>query len=598
MNARKFIISSLLAMTAVAATAENIHIHVTPAGITPHQALREGREMRRLRQVGATDTLFLDFADGIYRLDETLFIRPEDSGTPTSPTILRAIHSGKAILSGGREMTADRMGEGIATFQPTVNRRNITVRQLWSEDAKVPHASLVPLDSMLTMLDFDRENREICIPATDFTPFLSSSDGSKADPIDGLEMLVHQRWALAILRVKDYRVTGDTVRLSFFDPESRLEFEHPWPQPVIREDRGDGILVSSSYNLLGGAAVAKPGTWYQDLQTGTITYYLPAASRPSLSTAQYTHLTFPVLSQLVEVSGSLERPVHDVLFQGLSFQHAAWTRPSEKGHVTLQGGMYLLDAYKLQIPGLPEKEYLENQAWIERPEAAVTVRGGQRINFHLCEFLHLGATGLDFVWADSCCQVTRCHFEDIGGTALALGAFPDRGFETHVPFRPVNLHELCSDFNISYNNIINATNEDWGCVGIGAGYVADVTIDHNNLSDLNYSGICVGWGWTPLNSGMRNNHITNNKVSRFGKMLYDTGGIYTLSYQPGSSIENNYLFDLCPPRYATNLRGFYIYLDEATDGFIIRNNYCPQPLFGDNRPGPDVHWENNGPVSK
>ena len=34
-------------------------------------------------------------------------------------------------------------------------------------------------------------------------------------------------------------------------------------------------------------------------------------------------------------------------------------RPSYQGHVTLQGGFPLLDAYKLQEPGLPEKAELE-----------------------------------------------------------------------------------------------------------------------------------------------------------------------------------------------------------------------------------------------
>ena len=64
---------------------------------------------------------------------------------------------------------------------------------------------------------------------------------------------------------------------------------------------------------------------------------------------------------------------------------------------------------------------------------------------------------------------------------------------------------------------------------------------------------------------------------------------------PGSTIEDNIIDEIYPPKYATNLRGFYIYLDEATDGVTIRNNWCPEERFGDNRPGPDVHWINNGP---
>ena len=558
--------------------------------------------MRRLHQVGEGDTIFIHLEAGTYYLGETLLLRPEDSGTPTSPTIIVGNSYGqRSVLSGGMPLNfAENAENGIMRSMPIVGRRKIDVRQLWKGHHKLPHASLVPLDSMVQMVDFRKNEREIWIPRDAFEPVFAS--GSK-DEVMNLEMIVHQRWAIAILRVKDYKVDGDVVKLTFLEPESRLEFEHPWPQPVVDEDRGDGVRVTSSFNLLGGACFLKPGTWYQDNLSGDIIYQ-PAKTmsyKDSLLTigpeGEELPVVAPVLETLIEVSGSLERRVHDITFQNVSFQHAAWTRPSRQGHVTLQGGMYLLDAYKLDVPGLPEKEYLENQAWIERPEAAVTVRGGVRINFEGCEFAHLGATGLDYVWADSACVVRACHFYDIGGTALALGAFPDRGFETHVPFRPVNMQELCSDFKIADNVIENVTKEDWGCVGIGAGYVADCYITGNVVRNVNYSGICVGWGWTPHDSGMRNNHITGNQVSRFAKMLYDAGGIYTLSYMPGSTIEDNVIKEIGTPKYATNLRGFYIYLDEATDGVTIRNNWCPDERFGDNRPGPDVHWIGNGPTA-
>lgn len=614
MKAVLLVLSALVLGLSATLQAQNSHLYCSPQGVTPHAALRQAREMRRLHQVGPNDTLFIHFADGVYRLGETLLIRPEDSGTPTSPTVFMADHAGKAVFSGGEELQMavySRQPDRITCRPLQESRSPLVVRQLWQGDHKVPHASLVPLDSMLTMVDFRKEEREIWVKTSDIAPLFNLFPDLPQTTIlareaHNLEMIVHQRWATALLRVKRVWVDGEVTKFTFCEPESRLEFEHPWPQPIINEDRGDGQLVSSSYNLLTGEAMHQPGTWYQDTQSGLVTYFPKSGEEVRIcnydgcGTVEMKGEPFivPVLETLVEVSGSLERPVHDVLFQGISFQHAAWRRPSELGHVTLQGGMYLLDAYKLQIPGLPEKEYLENQAWIARPESAVSVRGGVRIDFNQCDFRHLGATGLDYVWADSACVVRGCHFEDIGGTALALGAFPDRGFETHVPFRPVNMRELCSDFVIADNVITNATNEDWGCVGIGAGYVANCIIEDNEVSEVNYSGICVGWGWTPLDSGMKNNHIRRNHVHHFAKMLYDAGGIYTLSYQPGSSIEDNVIDAIYPPKYATNLRGFYIYLDEATDGFTICNNWCPEEKFGDNRPGPDVHWIGNGPKAK
>ena len=198
-------------------------------------------------------------------------------------------------------------------------------------------------------------------------------------------------------------------------------------------------------------------------------------------------------------------------------------------------------------------------------------------------------------WAVTASSVEDCQFTDIGGTALLVGAFPDGGFETHVPFIPVDVRELCSHITIRNNFISNVTNEDWGCVGIGAGYVRNMDISHNEVCHLNYSGICVGWGWTSLESGMCNNRIEANYVHHFARRLYDAGGLYTLSNQPGSVMRNNRIEHLIEAPYATNDRAFYIYLDEATDGYTMENNWCPTERFDSNRPGKKNVWKNNGP---
>ena len=118
------------------------------------------------------------------------------------------------------------------------------------------------------------------------------------------------------------------------------------------------------------------------------------------------------------------------------------------------------------------------------------------------------------------------------------------------------------------------------------------------MCDVNYSGICVGWGWTALKSGMHDNRIEGNYVHRYAKQLYDAGGIYTLSNQPGSFIINNRIEAPTKAPYATNDRGFCIYFDEATDGFTVEHNQMPTESFGYNQPGPAMIIRNNGPQVK
>ena len=574
---------------------------------TIDMALRQARELRRLQEVGEPINIILE--GGVYRLRRPLFIRPEDSGTASSPTIIRSADGEKAVISGGTEVKGwtrgcddARIAAGLrdkiwTADAPTVGNRIVYSRQLWVNGRKALLAKQFAAGVMERMIDFDAAGRTITIPTPSFaTPDSSDLSSVRATARDAsasvqatarvaptlstLEMTVHQRWAIAILRVKEMTDNGDgTTTVTFHEPESTLEFEHPWPQPVIGGERGNSsFFLANALELLD-----QPGEWYQDYPSGRIYYY--PADDDDMTTAE---AVMPVLETLVDVNGSRERTVGNISFENVSFQHAAWYTPSTEGHVTLQGGFPLIDAYKLAVPGLPEKAELENQAWITRPTSAVTVRFASAIDFIGCEFSRLGATGLDYVRAVNNSTVSGCLFTDIGGTAIEAGTFPDMGFETHVPYIPATDDEICAGLTIENNKIQDATNEDWGCVGIGAGYVSDIRILHNEVCDVNYSGICVGWGWTALESGMKNNVIRYNHVHDYAKQLYDAGGIYTLSNQPGSVISDNRISAPHDAPYATNRRGFCIYFDEATDGFTVERNETGDSVFGYNRPGPDL----------
>jgi hypothetical protein len=305
----------------------------------------------------------------------------------------------------------------------------------------------------------------------------------------------------------------------------------------------------------------------------------------------------PVLTTLVQVAGTIDRPVRDVQWKGVGFAYSTWMRPSEQGHVPLQAGMYLLDAYKLKIPGTPDKKGLENQAWIGRPAGAVEVSYARGLVFSRCRFEHLASTGLDLIRGTSKDSITRCLFRDIGGTGIQVGVYSDPGFETHLPYDPADPRLICHDDVVANNKVVGCTNEDWGCVGISAGYVHDIHIEHNEVSEVSYSGICVGWGWTKTVNCMANNRIIGNSVVRYAKHMFDVGGIYTLSAQPGTLIAENYIDSIYHPVYAHDPKHwFYFYFDEGSSYITIKDNWCPEEKFMRNSNGPGNTWENNGPM--
>ena len=471
---------------------------IVSEGESLHEALRQAREWRRTNDPRCEGGITIRIKAGRYYMNEPLFIRPEDSGTDDSPLVI--------------------MGETGAVI---------------CGDPSQEHTQIWPKEGMERMISFDPKTRTITIPQYDKLWM----------PPPHQEMVVHQRWAIAILRVEKMRANDDSIVVSFKEPESRLEFEHPWPQPVIGGEKGN-----SSFQLR--TTVQRDG-----------------------------------IEQLVIVDGA-----NYVTFEGLTFENTCWNRPLHKGHVTLQGGFPLVDAYKLAAPGLPWDLDLENQAWIERPVSAVTVKNAEQVRFTNCLFQHLGATALDYESINGG-TIDHCNFVDIGGTAIMAGSFAENPREVHRPYS--DLAEQCQNLKIQGNGIYNVANEDWGAVAISCGYVRDCTISENTVSHVNYSGICVGWGWTPHDTGMRNNHIINNKISDYARQLYDAGGIYTLSNQPNSSIRDNEISQPYPAPYATNDRAFPIYLDARTDGFtIIGNTTEGRPIrrdeIGDNHPGPNI----------
>ena len=518
-------------------------------GESLHDALRQAREWRRTNDPRCKGGITITLQKGRYYMNEPLFLRPEDSGTKESPLVIRGI---------GEKHTSVICGDPRQKH-----------RQIWplkEQDDGLPknrHDDGLPTKGMERMISFNKEKRTITIPTPpdsvlrDFV----SKNTAESTSRPPLEMVVHQRWAIAILRVKDIRVLNDSVtEVSFMEPESRLEFEHPWPQPVIGGERGNSSFLLRTTEQRDG------------------------------------------IEQLVIVDGA-----NYVRFEGLTFKHTCWNRPLHKGHVTLQGGFPLVDAYKLAVPGLPWDKDLENQAWVERPVSAVTVRNAHHVDFHSVLFENLAATALDFVDNVSDCVVQKCTFGNIGGTAIMGGSFAESPREVHRPY--TDLAKRCQRLTIKENFVVDAANEDWGAVGIALGYVRHCTISKNHVFFLSYSGICVGWGWTPLNTGMEHNCIEGNNVSNYARQLYDAGGIYTLSNQPGSVISGNKISAPYPAPYATNDRGFRIYLDARTDGFTIENNKTPvvdgspinkkpstaealRPIrrdeIGDNHPGPNI----------
>jgi hypothetical protein len=554
-------------------------------------ALRKARELRRLNDASIANGIHIIINGGTYQLYEPVFIRPEDAGTATSPTYIEAVPGEQPVLSGGvqisgwkklttpvADLSLTAKGKVWVTDMPLAKGKLFGFRQLWINDQKAVRAKDMNGESMNRILSWNKNEETCWIPAPKSVSVRN---------VAGLEMFIHQWWAIAILRIKRMEVQGDSAKLFFQQPESKVQSEHPWPAPWISKETGNSAFyLTNALQFLD-----EPGEWYLDVANRKL-YYWPRANENLLTAT----VVAPSIETLVKIEGTIDHPVANVFFKGISFQHTGWLRPSQYGHIPHQAGMYMLDAYRLKPAGTADKPALDNQAWVGRPAAAIEISFADKTGFENCRFEHLASTGLDYYKAVHDNTIKGNLFKDIGGTAILAGVYSDEATEIHLPYHPKDEREVCDKIVISNNLISNAANEDWSCVGIGIGYTRNSTIGHNEIEDVSYTGISMGWGWNPAPNAMKNNTIMANKIHHYGKHNYDCTGIYTLSAQPGSVISENYIDSIYKAPYAhLPSHWFYLYTDEGSSFFTVKDNWTPSQKYLQNANGTGNNWSNNGP---
>jgi hypothetical protein len=321
--------------------------------------------------------------------------------------------------------------------------------------------------------------------------------------------------------------------------------------------------IENAFELLD-----EPGEWYFDKSAQTL-YYIPLEGE-DMATAQ---VVAPTLETLMELRGVLARPVHGLRFEGLTFADATWLSPNQIGHADVQANCTFTPTNIYSRLGFLTVLHNEYQ----KSPGNVVLQFARDIRFERCVFTRLGGAGLDL---DKGCEdnvVSGCRFYDISGNGIQIGNI---GRQDHHPDDP----RLVVRDNTVANCLIERVGAEFqDSVGIFCGYVNGTVIAHNEIRDLPYSGMSVGWGWgeedegggayedlpfrysTPTPCG--NNRIEYNHIHNVMLLRNDGGGIYTLGNQKGSTIRGNHVHD--------NNKGGApggIYLDEGSGYFEIAEN--------------------------
>ncbi len=493
------------------------------------------KAMKEVRKFAGQEAVTVYLRGGVYTINETLIFGSEDGGIDGKPVVYTAYNDEKPIISGG-EVIDEWEKEGNYIYKAPTNGK--TFRQLYVNDKKAIRSRYPNGNEYLRIKKWNKENKTILMNSEDIKDWRNYKE---------VEIFVQMAWSIAIMRIDEFTPIPEADVLTVTNPEKDIVFKRQFPprksyQAYHFENAREFIDV--------------PGEWSISRKEGVV-YYYPLQGQ-DMTRAE---VIIPTVETLLKIKGTLDNPVKYLEFKGITFKHSTWLRPTYKGYLNIQAGQYNVEPT------------VNNNQYVERPPAAVLVECGHNIRFERNVFTQLGAVALDLHYGTKHCEVAGNVFFDVSGTAISHAKLSDPGVEIHRPYHPEDERELCVNDKI-HNNYITKCGFDYGgAIGILSGWPVGVQIDHNELKDLAYTGISVGWGWTHEPNAMRDNKIRWNLIDNPCSLYADGGGIYTLSNMPGSLIYRNYIRNVQQSEWAVGASTKCYYLDEGSGGITLQENH-------------------------
>jgi hypothetical protein len=463
---------------------------------------------------------------GAYRLPAPLVLEPRDSGTAEAPVVYAAFEGEKPVFSGGRPITGfHQAGELWQTTVPEVKTGRWYFRQLFADGqrrqrARSPNSGYYRIAKLIPGPPIPNA-KAVARDRFEFAP----GDLRPWPRLNDVDLVLMHSWENSIHPLKSVDTVSNIVELAAPMKE--------WWGLGYWEDH-QRYFVENARELLD-----TPGEWYLDRGTGVLTYWPMPGERP-----ETTRITAPVLTEFVRFAGNAGKGefVRHVTLRGLTFHHADW----------------VLDA----------KGNSSTQAAVEVP-ATITADGALNCAIEACEVAHAGTYGVWFRRGCKDCRIQHCRLFDLGAGGIRVGE--EQGAREDAAETSRTL--------VDNNHIFSGGRIYPGCVGVWVAQSSGNRISHNDIHDLYYTGISIGWNWGLEPNRTSNNIIEFNHVHNLGQgVLSDAGLIYCLGVSPGSVIRNNVFHDMWP--YSAPALGWGIYLDAQCGNYLVESNLVYNTLSG------------------
>ncbi|QNN21981.1 right-handed parallel beta-helix repeat-containing protein [Planctomycetales bacterium ZRK34] len=503
-------------------------IYVAPGGddanagtyFSPFATLARARQAAA--KADATDKpVTVILRGGVYQLAEPIVFGPEDSGTPESPITYRAASGEKPVLSGGRPITGWQVGDdGIwRTTIPAVKAGQWSFSELFVDGTRATRARF-PNEGYLHIEQVGEDNR------TNFT--YTAGDLPDINDADGAQLVFLHDWSISRVRIASIDPKTRTVRMAHtVGPHAKhYRMNHYEPHPRY--------FLENSIAFLDA-----PGEWYLNTKTGVLAYKPLDGQKPGK-----VNVVAPALNTLMQVVGTTDKPVHDLVFKGLSFEHCVFD---------------FGERYAAGQAAFHEEDDSTGGLRVPTP-AALPVKYADRVTFTDITIAHVGGSGMWVSNTSKNIDITRMHVHDTGGNGLMIGT----GYEKHGNEPQV------TNINVTDSVFEHVGKRFFGAIGVWIGMADHVNFEHNLVRYTPYTGVSLGWQWNDKPTNCGNNTLANNHIHHNMQTLSDGGGIYTLGRMPGTKIIGNVIHDI--PRNAGRAESNGIFFDQGSSDMLIADN--------------------------
>lgn len=468
--------------------------------------------------------------EGVYELDAPVVFEANDSGQDGYRVKYMAYPGEHPVIAGGERLSGwVPVGNGLYK----ADSHGLLFRQLYVNGQPGIRARTPNAGSFHRLSYWDESGRTIVV---------AGSDMPNLTDLRGVEVIVHKEWTQNILRLASLNYDGAEARLVPLEPDRTKAFSS---HDFLRKNE-QSYYLENAFEFLDAE-----GEWYLSAASKEV-FYKPRAGEDLSRSA----VVVPKLVELVRLQGSPREPVTNIEFHGLVFEYSTWLEPSEEGFATGQADSILTNGSDRnhRIPG------------------AIHVQDAEDIRFEGNIFRNLGATAVVLWSGVRHSAFVNNTFRDISATGISIGM----DLEQH----PTDALQVCRDNVIRDNAIMKIGRDYHSSVGIFAGYTDGLAIENNELADMPYTGISVGWGWTLEPTPLKNNVIKRNRIHHVMTTLADGAGIYTLSRQPGTQIAENYIYNIARSPSAGDHIVSAIYLDEGSSQIQLANNLLENVPIG------------------